>query len=156
MLADNITTVPWPASGEIDIMENIGKEPAIYHSSLHMTGGDRTETYTQHSGEKLASAFHTYGMIWAPKRIDFYIDTPNNPYATFTPASLPATAKWPFDDGKFFFILNVAVGGSWPGSPDATSTYPQEMLVDYVRVYAPQGKRPHAKRGITDDDYSQN
>jgi beta-glucanase (GH16 family) len=138
MLANNISAVPWPASGEIDIMENIGKEPDIYHSSLHMTGGDRTETYKHPNGEELASAFHTYGIIWSPKRIDFYIDTPGNPYATFNPASLPATAKWPFDDGTFFVILNVAVGGSWPGNPDATSTYPQEMLVDFVRVYAPQ------------------
>jgi beta-glucanase (GH16 family) len=135
MLGDNITTVGWPASGEIDIMENIGKEPSIYHSSLHMTGGDLTEKYTQPTGEKLASGFHIYGMTWSPKRIDFYIDTPNNPYATFTPTTLPAAAKWPFDGGKFFFILNVAVGGNWPGSPDATISFPQEMLVDFVRVY---------------------
>jgi beta-glucanase (GH16 family) len=136
MLGDNITTVEWPACGEIDIMENIGKEPSINHASLHMTGGDSTEKYTLPNGEKLASGFHTYGMIWTPARVQFYIDTPGNIYATFTPADLPKTAHWPFDSGKFFFTLNVAVGGSWPGNPDATTKFPQEMLVDYVRVYS--------------------
>jgi beta-glucanase (GH16 family) len=135
MLGDNITTVPWPASGEIDIMENIGKEPSIAHSSLHMEGGDLTEKVTLSNAERLASAFHIYGMIWVPGKIQFYLDTPTNIYATFTPASLPATAKWPFDGGKFFLLLNVAVGGNWPGDPDATISFPQEMLVDYVRVY---------------------
>ncbi len=136
MLGDNITTVEWPACGEIDIMENIGKEPSINHSSLHMTGGDLTEKVTLPNGEKLASGFHTYGMIWTPARVLFYFDTPTNIYATFTPADLPKTAHWPFDSGKFFFLLNVAVGGGWPGSPDATTKFPQEMLVDYVRVYS--------------------
>ena len=92
MLGDNITTVDWPACGEIDIMENIGKEPSIYHGSLHMTGGDLTKKYTLPNGEKLASAFHIYGMIWTPGIIQFYIDTPTNIYATFTPADLPKTA----------------------------------------------------------------
>jgi beta-glucanase (GH16 family) len=135
MLGDNITTVDWPACGEIDIMENIGKEPSIDHSSLHMTGGDLTEKYTLPNGEKLASGFHIYGMIWTPGKFQFYLDTPTNIFATFTSADLPKTAHWPFDSGKFFFVLNVAVGGNWPGSPDATISFPQEMLVDYVRVY---------------------
>jgi beta-glucanase (GH16 family) len=142
MLGDNIATVPWPASGEIDNMENIGKEPSIAHSSLHMTGGDLTEKATLPNGEKLASAFHIYGMIWAPGKIQFYLDTPTNIYATFTPANLPVTAKWPFDGGKFFFLLNVAVGGNWPGNPDATISFPQEMLVDYVRVYREPASSP--------------
>ncbi len=86
MLGDNITTVDWPACGEIDIMENIGKEPSIYHGSLHMIGGDLTQKYTLPSGEKLASAFHIYGMTWTPEIIQFYIDTPTSIYATFTPA----------------------------------------------------------------------
>ena len=67
MLGDNITTVDWPACGEIDIMENIGKEPSIYHGSLHMIGSDLTQKYTLPSGEKLASAFHIYGMTWTPE-----------------------------------------------------------------------------------------
>jgi beta-glucanase (GH16 family) len=136
MLGDNITTVDWPACGEIDIMENIGKEPSINPASLHMSGGDLTRTYSLANGEKLASGFHIYGMIWTPGKIQFYLDTPTNIYASFTPADLPKTARWPFDGGKFFFILNIAVGGNWPGSPDATTSFPQEMLVDYVRVYA--------------------
>ena len=93
MLGDNIATVPWPACGEIDIMENIGKEPSIAHSSLHMTGGDLTEKYTLPNGEKLASAFHIYGMIWTPGKMQFYLDTPTNIYATFTAANLPKHRK---------------------------------------------------------------
>jgi beta-glucanase (GH16 family) len=139
MLGDNISTVDWPACGEIDTMENIGKEPSAYHSSLHMTGGDLTEKYALPDGEKLASGFHIFGVTWSPARIQFYIDIPANPYATFTPADLPKTAQWPFDSGKFFILLNVAVGGNWPGNPDASIDFPQEMLVDYVRVYSQAG-----------------
>jgi beta-glucanase (GH16 family) len=135
MLGDAIATIGWPAGGENDIMENIGKEPSIYHSSLHMTGIDFTEKYATPDGKKLAADFHTYGVIWAPHRMQFYIDAPSNIFATFTPANLPKHASWPFDSGKFFILLNVAVGGNWPGSPDSTTTFPQEMLVDYVRVY---------------------
>ena len=90
-----------------------------------MTGGDLTQKFTLPNGEKLGSAFHIYGMMWTPGKIQFYIDTPSSIYATFTPADLPKTAHWPFDDGKFFLILNVAVGGNWPGSPDATSAFPR-------------------------------
>lgn len=64
------------------------------------------------------------------------MDNPKNVYATYTPKNLPQGAVWPFDTGRFFFILNVAVGGAWPGAPDNTTVFPQEMLVDYVRVYA--------------------
>jgi beta-glucanase (GH16 family) len=139
MLGDDISTVHWPACGEIDIMENIGKEPSINHGSLHMAGGDLTAKYALPAGGKLGSGFHIYGILWEPGKIQFYLDTPANTYATFAPADLSATAHWPFDSGKFFVILNVAVGGNWPGSPDLSSTFPQEMLVDYVRVYRESG-----------------
>jgi beta-glucanase (GH16 family) len=144
MLGDRVTSVGWPACGEIDIMENIGKEPSVAHGSLHGPGGgDLTKSYTLPNNEKLASDFHIYGIIWSPGRVQFYVDDPSNNYATFTPADLPKNAVWPFNTGKFFLILNVAVGGSWPGYPDATTKFPQEMLVDYVRVYAePDTERP--------------
>jgi beta-glucanase (GH16 family) len=61
------------------------------------------------------------------------VDNPSNVYATFTPATQAGT--WPFDQGPQFVILNLAVGGSWPGSPDATTVFPSTMLVDYVRIY---------------------
>ena len=136
MLGDNIATVDWPACGEIDIMENIGKKPATVYGSIHSPGGDLTRSFSLPSDQKLASAFHTYGIIWSPKLIQFYIDSPTNIYAAYTPADFPKTAVWPFDDGKFFIILNLAVGGKWPGNPDASTIFPQEMLVDYVRVYS--------------------
>ena len=69
--------------------------------------------------------------------VQFYVDTPSNIYATVQPSDLPAGAVWPFDAGQGrFIILNLAVGGSWPGSPDSSTVFPAEMLVDYVRVYA--------------------
>jgi beta-glucanase (GH16 family) len=143
MLGDNIGKVAWPACGELDIMENIGKEPGTIHGSVHGTGFTGTAIglpYTLPHGAAFGDAFHTYGLLWSPKKIAYYVDDPTNVYATFTPADLPKGAIWPFDDGKYFFLLNLAVGGDWPGSPDATSQFPQEMLVDYVRVYALKAK----------------
>lgn len=139
MLGSDISSKPWPACGEMDIMESVGKIPSINVGSIHGTGftGSQIGTeYTLPNNEKFADGFHTFGIIWSPKRIKFYVDYPSNVYATYTPSSLPPGAGWPFDNGKFFFILNVAVGGGWPGQPDAAAVFPQQMLVDYVRVYA--------------------
>jgi beta-glucanase (GH16 family) len=72
-------------------------------------------------------------LIWTKGQIQYYVDNPSNVYATFTPATQAGT--WPFDQGPQFVILNLAVGGSWPGSPDATTVFPSTMLVDYVRIY---------------------
>jgi beta-glucanase (GH16 family) len=91
--------------------------------------------YQLASGADFAAAFHTFGMIWSPGKIQYYVDDPAHPYATFTPADIPAGAKWPFDKGRFYFLLNLAMGGSWPGNPTAATNSPSEMLVDYVRVY---------------------
>jgi beta-glucanase (GH16 family) len=139
MLGNDINAKPWPACGEMDIMESVGKTPSMNYGSVHgtgFTGSHITTSYTLANNAKFADAFHTFGIIWSPKLIKFYVDDPSNVYATYTPSSLPPGAVWPFDDGKFFFILNVAVGGDWPGSPDSTTVFPQQMLVDYVRVYA--------------------
>jgi len=135
MLGDNIPTVPWPACGELDIMENIGKKPSTVYGSIHMTGANFTGHTDLPDGQKLASEFHVYGMIWSHEWIQFYLDSPANVYASYTPTDLPKGGVWPFDGGKFFIILNFAVGGNWPGNPDATTKFPKEMLVDYVRVY---------------------
>jgi beta-glucanase (GH16 family) len=137
MLGDNIDSVGWPKSGEIDIMENVGKEPGINHCSLHGPSStnatsDRTATITLPPGQKLSDDFHVYAVEWEPGAVRFYLDA--NLYATFTSVQWPAGGTWVFDH-RFFLILNVAVGGDWPGSPDATSAFPQTMQVDYVRVY---------------------
>ncbi|QNI32382.1 glycoside hydrolase family 16 protein [Alloacidobacterium dinghuense] len=138
MLGDNISTVHWPACGELDIMENIGKKPDTIYGSIHGTGFTGTkigQPFALPHDQAFGDAFHTFGLIWSPKKIEYYVDDPANVYASFTPSSLPEGAVWPFDDGKFFLLLNLAVGGDWPGLPDASSKFPQEMLVDYVRVY---------------------
>ncbi len=136
MLGDDIEKVQWPTCGEIDIMENIGKEPALVHGTIHgpgYSGGQGISApFALADKGRFTDDFHVYAVEWEPKEIRFYVDT--HLYATRTPADLPKGAKWVYDH-PFFILLNVAVGGDWPGNPDATSTYPQEMLVDYVRVY---------------------
>ena len=136
MLGDNIDTAQWPNCGEIDIMENIGKEPSIVHGTFHgpgYSGGNGVSAaYTLPSGQKFSDDFHTFAVEWEPNVMRFYVD--GLLYKTRTPADLPAGTSWVFDH-PFFIILNVAVGGGWPGNPDATTVFPQQMLVDYVRVY---------------------
>ena len=139
MLGNNISSVGWPTCGEIDIMENIGREPGTVHGSLHgpsTTGtSDASAPFSLPAGQNFASDFHLYAVEWEPGTIRFYVDT--NLYSTFTSSQWPAGGTWVFDH-PFFIILNVAVGGTWPGSPDNTTVFPQQMLVDYVRVYTKQ------------------
>ena len=137
MLGEDIDKVGWPTCGEIDIMENIGKEPSIVHGTIHGPGysGDRGigDAFSLPDDPRFADDFHVYAVEWEPEAIRFYVD--DHLYATRIPADLPKGTKWVYDH-PFFLLLNVAVGGSWPGNPDATSTYPQTMRVDYVRVYS--------------------
>lgn len=137
MLGEDIRAVGWPKCGEIDIMENVGKEPGTVHGSLHGPSttahtSDLTSTFSLPAGQNLADAFHLYAVEWEPDLVRFYLDS--NLYATFHTSEWPAGGTWVFNH-PFFIILNVAVGGDWPGSPDATTKFPQSMLVDYVRVY---------------------
>jgi beta-glucanase (GH16 family) len=135
MLGNNIGTVDWPDCGEIDIMENIGKEPDKVHGTIHGPGYSGENglggTYTLPSG-KFADDFHIFAVEWEPLAIRFYVDS--HLYETRTPAAVPAGKTWVFDH-PFFILLNVAVGGGWPGNPDRTTVFPQRMLVDYVKVY---------------------
>jgi beta-glucanase (GH16 family) len=140
MLGGDITTVNWPKCGEIDIMENIGKEPGTVHGSLHGPStvsltSDLTAPFSLPVGQNFADDFHLYAVEWEPGTIRFYVDT--NLYATFTSQQWPAGGTWTFDH-PFFIVLNVAVGGIWPGFPDKSTVFPQTMLVDYVRVYSKQ------------------
>jgi beta-glucanase (GH16 family) len=140
MLGLNISSVGWPACGEIDIMENIGKEPGTVHGSLHSSStvartSDATAPFSLPAGQNFADGFHLYAVEWEPGTVRFYVDS--NLYVTFTQSQWPAGGAWTFDH-PFFLILNLAVGGDWPGSPDNTTVFPQQMLVDYVRVYTKQ------------------
>ena len=138
MLGDDIGTRPWPACGELDIMENVGRLPAQINGSVHgtgFTGTPLTTIYKLPSDDSFAAQFHTYGLLWSPGKIAYYVDDPTHPYATYTRASLPAKAVWPFDDGRYFLMLNLAIGGDWPGPPSVSTPGTEEMLVDYVRVY---------------------
>src|SRR5271165_2705695 len=110
MLGSDIDTNPWPACGEIDIMENIGKEPAINHGSLHGPGyapGNVTASFTIPTGA-LSDDFHLYAVEWEAQQVRFYVDS--TLYATFTPSNLPQGSPWEFNK-PFFLLLNVAVGG---------------------------------------------
>jgi len=136
MLGVDIEKIGWPKGGEIDIMENIGKEPATVHGTIHGPGysGDKGigSPYNLPPDQHFADDFHLYAVEWEPKAIRFYVD--DHLYGTRTPADLPKGTKWVYAH-PFFMLLNVAVGGGWPGNPDATTVFPQTMLVDYVRVY---------------------
>jgi beta-glucanase (GH16 family) len=136
MLGNDHDVAGWPICGEIDIMENIGKEPSIIHGTLHGPGysGAKgvTASYSLPASRKFSDDYHTFAVQWEENLIRFYVD--DRLYITRTPADLPAGKAWVFNH-PFFIILNVAVGGNFPGSPDATTVFPQLMKVDYVRVY---------------------
>jgi beta-glucanase (GH16 family) len=137
MLGDDVDKTGWPGCGEIDIMENIGKEPALVHGTIHGPGYSGANSigapYALPGDRRFADDFHVFAAEWEPDAIRFYVD--DHPYETRTPADLPKGAKWVYDHPSFV-LLNVAIGGGWPGNPDATTVFPQTMLVDYVRVYA--------------------
>ncbi len=136
MLGADIEKADWPGCGEIDIMENIGKEPATVHGTIHGPGYSGAEgigaAYSLPTGQNFRDGYHVFAVEWEPKEIRFYVD--KNLYTTRTTAELPQGRKWVFDH-PFFLLLNLAVGGDWPGNPDGSTIFPQIMLVDYVRVY---------------------
>ena len=143
LLGNNIATVNWPACGEQDVLERVDAPltPDWNEGSVHgtgFTGGTGLGTKYNFPAGQTAAGWHTYGMIWSPQSVAYYIDDPAHPYATFTKSSLTGLsgAVWPFDDGQSNFILiNLAIGGDWPGPPDGSTPFPSEMLVDYVRIY---------------------
>jgi beta-glucanase (GH16 family) len=136
MLGEDIKTSGWPRCGEIDIMENIGKEPATVHGTVHgpgYSGGKGIGAPFALDSGRFADEFHLYTVIWERESIEFLVD--GHSYKKITPAGLPGGAKWVYDH-PFFLLLNLAVGGNWPGNPDATTEFPRRMTVDYVRVYS--------------------
>ncbi|MEU7469408.1 family 16 glycosylhydrolase [Streptomyces sp. NPDC044984] len=157
MLGDDLGTVGWPGSGEIDIMENVGYEPGVVHGTVHgpgySGGGGIGAAYTLPGGASFADGFHVFAVDWSPEKITWSVD--GRAYQTRTPADLGGK-KWVYDH-PFFLILNLAVGGDWPGSPNAGTAFPQTMTIDYVRVSASGGSsgdggtvRTGAVKGIGD------
>jgi len=141
MLGEDISTTPWPACGEVDIMENFGtfnNNATINNGTAHGPGYSGSNgighAYTLPFGETVYDDYHVYAIEWSPNSIVWYVD--GAAYHTVTPASLPSGANWVFN-APFFLLLNLAIGGpsTFLGQPDASVTFPQDMLVDYVRVY---------------------
>ncbi|MCY1083312.1 glycoside hydrolase family 16 protein [Archangium lansingense] len=136
LLGANLAEVDWPECGEIDIMEYRGQLPALVRGSLHgpgYSGGGNIGYEHAVSGGKLNEDFHVYAVEWEPNRIRWLLDGVT--FFETTPARLPAGARWVFDH-PHFIILNVAVGGNFVGPPDNSTVFPQQMKVDYVRVYS--------------------
>lgn len=136
MLGADFPTTRWPNCGEIDIMETIGKEPGVVHGTIHgpgYSGGQGPTSQTSlPGGKKLSDKFHIFAVEWNADSIAFFLD--GKQYSRFTHDSIPKDAKWVYDH-PFYLLLNVAVGGNWPGNPDSASSYPQTMLVDWIRVW---------------------
>lgn len=131
LLGEDYATAVWPNSGEIDIMESIG-EAYITYGGVHGPGYSGGANIGDHhvSETVISEDFHVFAIEWEPEVIRWYVDDDN--FLTVTPQNL--TGQWVFDH-PFFIILNIAVGGDWPGAPNDTTEFPQQMLVDYVRVY---------------------
>lgn len=134
-LGENIGTAGWPGCGELDIQETVNASPTVNHGSAHGPGysgaNPLTAIYTLSSGA-LSDGYHLYAMEWEPNVVRWYVD--DNLYETRTPADVPAGDAWVYDH-PFFVIINLAVGGNFPGSPDGTTVFPAITRVDFVRVY---------------------
>ncbi|MAI24354.1 MAG: hypothetical protein CL828_09870 [Crocinitomicaceae bacterium] len=136
MLGDNFTSTGWPACGEIDIMEMIGHQPSTAHGTAHWGSSWNFHQYTGSSitlpnGEKFSEAFHLFSVIWEENQITWLMD--DQAYFSIDSAQMNGQ-PYPFN-AQFFFIMNIAVGGNWPGYPDATTEFPQHMVVDCIRVF---------------------
>ncbi len=132
MLGQNFSTVGWPACGEIDIMEIIGSEPNKLHGTVHWDNNGQYANFggstTLASGD-FSDKFHVFSIIWDAQQIRWLLDDVQYHAIDITPAALSEFRA------DYFFIFNVAVGGNWPGYPDATTVFPQRMIVDYIRVF---------------------
>jgi len=139
MLGSNIDTNVWPACGEIDIMEYKGQQPTLVHGTVHCPSrSDSTiDVYiTQDFGyanTRLDTGYHIYAVEWSAGCIDFYLD--DILYREITRTDMDTEKATWVCDNPFFIILNLAVGGGYVGDPNTNTTFPQSLLVDYVRVY---------------------
>ena len=145
MLGTDIDAVGWPACGEIDVMEHVGSDPTAVHGTVHGTGyagighgvGHRFDTRS-----RLSDDFHTYAVAWSAASISWQLD--GHEYFRVAAADVPG--PWPFDKA-FFLMINLAIGGRWPGNEPDASTLPAEMLIDWIRVDGSEVQEsPHPSR----------
>jgi beta-glucanase (GH16 family) len=149
-LGNDIGEVGWPQSGELDIMEHIGREPTMVYGTIHgpgYSGGSGVGAgYENPDGEAFSDDFYVYAVEWEPDEIRWYVDGVQ--FFAATPDDV--SGEWVFDH-PFFIILNVAVGGTWPGDPDETTVFPQTLQVDYVRVYQGPDTAERFEASFTDN-----
>jgi uncharacterized protein (TIGR03437 family) len=140
-LGSNINTVSWPTCGEMDILENFGPggndDASTVHATIHGPNFANTGVgapYHLPNQQKFTDDYHLFAVEWSQNSIQFFVDGTN--YESLTPASLPSGGQWVFNQ-PFFLLLNLAIGGptTFLGTPQPDTPFPQEMLIDYVRVY---------------------
>ncbi|AXG71409.1 beta-glucanase [Kordia sp. SMS9] len=139
LLGNDCNVNPWPSCGEIDIMEYLGDAPTVVFGSAHgpnFSGENSISKEYELTDNRFDTEFHVFGIEWSPNQINYYVD--DVLYQSITPETVAeetdGDGTWVFDN-SFYIIMNVAVGGNLPGFPNANTTFPQRMLVDYVRVY---------------------
>lgn len=151
MLGSDINDVGWPTCGEIDIMEHVGSFPSTVYGTIHgpgYSGGSGIGgSYTLEEGV-FADDYHVFSMEWEPGVIRWYVD--GTLFLTTTEADIPTGTQWVFDH-PFYLIMNLAVGGNWPGSPDDTTVFPQNLVVDYVRVFQAPDTAERYEASFVDD-----
>jgi beta-glucanase (GH16 family) len=134
MLGESISSIGWPACGEIDIMELVGSKPNTVLGTAHWGLPGNGSTYITKnyalSGTDFSKEYHVFSIVWVKDQIQWYVD--DQLYNTITKNDVNVT--YPFNS-PHFFIFNVAVGGNLPGYPDANTVFPKSMVVDYVRVF---------------------
>ncbi|OLY91566.1 Calx-beta domain-containing protein [Cnuella takakiae] len=134
LMPENSVFGAWPRSGEIDMMELLGHEPNKVYGTVHFgpgPGSTQISRSTVNAAGALSNAFHVYSLEWKEDQIQWLID--GNVFSTISKADL-GTNNYPFNEA-FHLIVNLAVGGNWPGNPDASTYFPAWLIVDYVRVY---------------------
>lgn len=131
MLGNNISTVGWPKCGEIDIMELLGQQPEKVYGTVHYdkNGHQYTGSSYMLSSGTFSSGYHVFSLVWQPNHLKWYVDGQK-----FFEVTSRDVSAFPWNLPQFY-IFNVAVGGNWPGNPDATTSFPQQMVIDYIRVY---------------------
>lgn len=132
MLGSDIKEVGWPACGEIDILEYVGREEDMVYTTLHVPAGHGDSAFSKKTKfEDIEEGYHVYAAEWSPEQIEFFVD--DQSVFVYNPED-KTKAVWPFDQ-PFYFIINLAIGGNFGGPDVDDSIFPQEYAIDYLRVY---------------------